>query len=107
MPRVETRSKEFVSANILKATVGTNGPRGGDSGHRGRTYFKLKDEASSDLRVSVNGQYYEEVDSLEIILGGDTELETFIDSLEFAVKTLKEQSAENNGDITRDSVDIE
>lgn len=40
---VETLTKEFLAANAISVEVGTNGFKGGDSGHGSRTYFKLKD----------------------------------------------------------------
>lgn len=86
--KVETYIKEITSANILQIEVGTNGQFGGDSGHGSRTYFKLKDIASTDLRVDGEDRMDDEV---EIILGGDCELETFIEALEYAVKVLKFQ----------------
>lgn len=90
-----TKIKEFTSANILKVEVGTTGYMGGDSGHGGRTYFSLTDEASTDIGIVVDGkEEYEHVDKLEIVLGGDTELATFIQALEFAVKELKDRSKE-------------
>ena len=35
--------------------------------------------------------YFSHVDSVEIVVGGDAEIETLIDSLRFIVKNLKEQ----------------
>ena len=92
--QIETESKELVNANILEVEVGTTGYRGGDSGHGGRTYIKLQDHSSTDIRVRVNcGEWHSLMSEgpLEIALGGDAELDTFIDALEFAVKTLKAQ----------------
>lgn len=90
---VPTKSKEFVDCNIIECEVGTTGHQGGDSGHGGRTYFKLQDLASTDIRVRVNNDEWIELMSegpIEIAFGGDCELDTFIDALEFAVETLKE-----------------
>lgn len=83
---VETETREFVSANILEVEVGTTGYCGGDTGHGCRTYFRLKDLSSTDIEV-----YFSEDEGLEIELGGDCELDTFIDCLEFAIAKLKEQ----------------
>lgn len=78
--------KEFVSANIFGAKVATNGYKGGDSGHGSRTYFSLSwDEATDiDVRVSDN--------KVEIMLGGDCELETFIDALKWSGNSLSMMS---------------
>jgi len=90
---IETQTVELTSANILEIEVGTNGYCGGDTGHGSRTYFRLKDLASTDMEIKIiTGDYGD--DGVEIILGGDTELSTFIGALEFAAKVLKEQSKE-------------
>ena len=82
---VPIKRKEIVDCNILRVEAGTTGHKGGDTGHGGRTYFSITDEASTDMEVNVfdNG--------FEVMLGGDTELDTMIEALEFIVKTLKEK----------------
>lgn len=82
---ITTFQQEIVHANILEVEVGTNGPHGGDTGNGGRSYFRLTDLGGTDMTVSTN----ERGDSVEIELGGDAELYTFIQALEFAVKILK------------------
>lgn len=86
---VQTWIAEFLNANVLQVEVGTTGYCGGDYGHGGRTFFKIKDEGGTALYV--NG---EEAGEVEIVLGGDAELTTFIQSLEFALEVLKEQAEE-------------
>lgn len=88
---VPTKVSELVSANIVKVKAGTTGYRGGDSGHGGRTVFKLTNLGGTDMRVSINGSGYFGSDEVGIAFGGDCELDTFIQSLEFALQTLKEQ----------------
>ena len=91
IPTVKT---EIISANILEVEVGTNGPQGGDSGHGCRTYFKLQDHSSTDMRVRINNGEWVGLMSegpVEIAFGGDCELYAFIEALDFAVKTLKKQ----------------
>lgn len=95
----ETLKCEFDSCNILEVEVGTTGYMGGDTGHGGRTYLRIKDLASTDLRCRVISEgrmnrfdKAAEVSQIEVILGGDTEMETFIEALDFAVKTLKQQA---------------
>ena len=41
-----TYTRDVVSANILEVEAGTTGYQGGDSGHGGRTYFRIEDAAS-------------------------------------------------------------
>jgi len=76
------------SCNCLQIQVGTNCPMGGDSGHGGRTVLRLTDEAGTDLRCGINGGRAEPVDSIEIVLGGDSEHDTFIEVLAFALSVL-------------------
>lgn len=91
---VKTVKAEIVDANILEVEVGTTGHMGGDSGHGGRTYLRLQDNASTDMKVRVNDGDWIDLMSegpLEIALGGDAELDTFIMALEYAVRMLKGQ----------------
>jgi len=89
-------SKEITSCNILKCSVETNCPQGGDSGHGGRTKFILENLASTDMSILVHGDALEP-DKIEIMFGGDSECETFIEALQFAQQTLK-QIVKNNMD---------
>ena len=93
-------SREITSANILSVEAGTTGYMGGDTGHGGRTYFCIKNCGGTDIRVRliVNGQPIGDgehaengwIDGFEVILGGDTELETIIRALKFIVKVLED-----------------
>ena len=106
--QVLTAINELTDCNILTVEAGTNGRQGGDTGHGGRTYLRITNDASTDLncRTAVgrhekdaNGQYHYcldttdhgHVDQIEIMLGGDSELDTFIDALEFAADVLRKQ----------------
>jgi len=83
----------FESCNILKVQAGTNCPMGGDSGHGGRTVLRIMDMGGSDIRVGINGAAAEPVQSIEIVLGGDCEHDTFVDALDFALRVLSPRSA--------------
>lgn len=87
---VETIKKEIDSCNIIEVEVGTTGYCGGDTGHGGRTYFKLKDLGCTDMRLRIE-QTGNHADEIEIILGGDCEMETFVEALEFAAENLRER----------------
>ena len=100
---IETKQEGFVSCNILSCTVGTNGYCGGDSGHGSRTYLKIEDGAATDIECRVTKNEYSG-DTIEIVLGGDTELYTFIEALEFAVTSLKIQSKEPYEDIIDEGI---
>lgn len=78
---------DFAGANILQVCAGTNGYKGGDSGHGSRTLFSLRDIAGSDIEIT---PLYKGV---EISLGGDSELLTLIEALKFAVSVLEEQAS--------------
>ena len=85
--KIETIKADFMNANMLGVEVGTTTPCGGDSGHGGRTYLKIEDLGSTDLR-GINNK---ETDVIEIIVGGDTEADTLISALKFAVRELEAQ----------------
>ena len=94
---IGTCTKEIVSANILEVEAGTTDYKGGDSGHGCRSYFRIKDLASTDMRVnssndSIHGSY------VEVTLGGDTELYTMIEALRFIADVL------DNGETTKESI---
>jgi hypothetical protein len=86
---VKTIKREFVSANILRITVGTNCPQGGDAGHGGRTIVVLEDTGSTDMRCA------QLPGGVELVFGGDAECETLISALEFAAETLRNMQTEN------------
>ena len=88
---VPTEYKECVSCNVLGVKSGTTGYKGGDSGHGGRTVFKIEDLSSTDLMVSINGSGYFSAKEVGIAFGGDSELSTFIQALEFTLETYKSQ----------------
>lgn len=90
---ITTYSRDVVSANILEVEAGTTGYRGGDTGHGGRTYFKIKDAASTDMDINVLRDRYG-CTGFEVTLGGDCELETMIRALKFITKVLEEESQE-------------
>lgn len=95
---VPTKKKTFTDCNVIECEVGTTGHKGGDSGHGGRTYFKLRDLGSTDMRVGVKewcapAFSHNDAEAVVIAFGGDSELDTFIDALEFAVSTLKEMKS--------------
>ena len=88
-----TYTRDVVSANILEVEAGTTGYQGGDSGHGGRTYFRIEDAASTDMEVRSYVNKYG-CPGFEVFLGGDCELETMIRALKFITKVLEEEAAE-------------
>lgn len=85
-------SREIINANILEVAAGTTGFCGGDSGHGCRTFIRIRDLGGTDLRAYVKpSRYaYDKAEEVEIVLGGDTELETIIEGLEFILQALKD-----------------
>ena len=79
--------KEIIDANSLYVEVGTTGFQGGDTGHGGRTFFLLHNAASTDIEIESPFP-----DRVAFCLGGDSELRTFIEALEFAADTLRKQA---------------
>lgn len=96
--KIQTRKKSIEDCNMLSVEVGTTGPQGGDTGHGGRTYFRISNDGGTDMRcivVTTKGKRYEfdnavDVDQIEIMFGGDSELDTFISALDFASEKLRE-----------------
>ena len=89
---VTTYTRDIFSANVLSVEAGTNGFQGGDSGHGSRTYFRITDCGSTDIRVKTQG--YDGDEGFEVTLGGDCELETIIRALKFITKVLEDQAKE-------------
>lgn len=92
----------FVNANatsapgivdILEVEAGTTGYCGSDTGHGGRTYFRIQDAACTDMEIH---SYTTRCGSngFEVYLGGDCELETMIRALKFITKVLEDESKE-------------
>lgn len=100
---IKTCRREIASCNIIEAEVGTTGHMGGDTGHGGRTYLKIHDVSSTDMRCRVKGYCEDEgryvnleIDDASIVelsFGGDTELDTFYDALCFAVEVLGRETS--------------
>ena len=88
---ITTYTRDVVSANILTVEAGTTGYMGGDSGHGSRTYLRVKDLASTDIRCNVEKDKFG-CKSIEIILGGDAELETMKEALRWMLSVLETQS---------------
>jgi len=80
---------EISSCNILRVAAGTNGLKGGDSGHGSRTIIEIEDMGGTNINFKITPKLGNGL--LEIRLGGDTELETIIQAFEFIVRTLKRQ----------------
>jgi len=90
---VKTSKKTFTSANILTVEVGTNTPMGGDAGHGGKTIFRIVNEGATAWTLKLKDQYgndheVEDVNEVTIELYGDTEADTFVNALLFAVTEL-------------------
>jgi len=85
---IRTSHKTITSANILEVEFGTNCPRGGDAGHGGVTIFRLKNFAGTDCEIRYGGKIIGELSGgdLELVLYGDTECETFMKALRFAIQ---------------------
>ena len=85
----ELHSSEFGIFNTLGVTIATNDYQGGDSGHGGRTYICFEDLCSTDIDAVVS--YGQDTNAkVEIMLGGDSELDSMIDALRWAADTLED-----------------
>jgi hypothetical protein len=88
MPKIKLHTKTFEHFATLTASIGTNCPQGGDSGHGGRTVFRLLCEGGDmNVRTDLSPEL-QHVESIEIVFGGDAECAIFAEALEFALTTL-------------------
>ncbi len=90
---ISTYTREVISANLLEVEAGTTGYMGGDTGHGGRTYFRIEDSGGTDMNVHTYTDKYGST-GFEVFLGGDCELETIIRALKFITKVLEDESKE-------------
>lgn len=91
---ITTYSRDIYSANILEVEAGSTGYMGGDSGHGGRTYFRINDLGGTDIDVKVKRDHFGDTEGFEVLLGGDCELETMIRALKFITKVLEDAAEE-------------
>ena len=99
---IKTYGQVITSCNELGVEVGTTGLMGGDTGHGGRTYFKVYDSTDTDMRCHVKGysrdegRYMDvEIDNakfVELMFGGDTELSTFCEALRIGYEVLSREA---------------
>lgn len=88
--KITTYTRDVLGANDLEVEAGTNGYQGGDSGHGCRTYFRIQNAGSTNIEIrSIYGR--PDAEGLEVILGGDGELETIIRALKFITKVLEDE----------------
>lgn len=83
---------EITDACVMKVTAGTNGFKGGDSGHGSRTVVILEDEGSVDWGVIVDGVKHSAPRKITLSLGGDAELRSIIKALRFAANSLSKKA---------------
>lgn len=88
--KIDTFQREVFCCNVLEVEAGTNGYHGGDSGHGSRTYFRIADLGGTDMEVYTGEDKYGQT-YFEVMLGGDSELRTIIESLEFITQCLKDE----------------
>ena len=55
---IKTYKREITSCNIIEVEVGTTGHMGGDAGHGGRTYLKIRNLSSTDMRPKAYSDNY-------------------------------------------------
>lgn len=78
----------------MEIEAGTTGYCGGDSGHGGRTYFSIKDLGGTDLHAEADKDKFGSTHEVKILVGGDAELTTMIEALEFILQVLKDGADE-------------
>lgn len=78
---ISTYQRKITNCNILEVEAGTSGYRSGDSGHGGRTYFRISDLGGTDINARAKTDRWGKTGSIEVELGGDAELDTIIQAL--------------------------
>ncbi|WP_296448417.1 hypothetical protein [Rhodoferax sp. UBA5149] len=105
---IKTTSQTIGGVSQLEVEAGTNGPKGGDSGSGSRTFVSIADGGGTVWNVTVvdedgNENTFESPTEIAITLGGDSELDTMIRALEFALTALRgtaEESTQKSRDTT-------
>lgn len=92
--KITTYTREVLGANDLEVEAGTNGYQGGDSGHGCRTYFRIQNAGNTDIEIHILRDCFGDTGGFEVILGGDSELETIIRALKFITKVLEDEISE-------------
>lgn len=87
---ITTWKREIWSAVAVEVEAGTNGPCGGDAGHGGRTYIRIKSLCEGACEVKTTRDKSGDVVSIEVEFGGDAELETAYKTSQFISKVLKD-----------------
>jgi len=88
---VDTKAS-FDDLTGLQFEAGTTGKKGGDWGHGSRVYLRL--EAGEGGFSRTPWEVTKDGEKLEIILGGDWEIEAVKKALRFMLQTLEEQTKE-------------
>lgn len=88
--------RNISSMNSLEVTAATNGYCGGDTGHGSRTFVQFRDLSGTDIKGLVAKDHIEN-SMIRILLGGDSELYTFIEALRFAADSLEALAEEAGG----------
>lgn len=81
---VPTVSNDDGVPEHIYARVGSTGRQGGDSGHGGRIFLRLACEGGDFRAEKTSG-------GVDLIVGGDWEMESFVKSLEFALSILQQK----------------
>ena len=82
--------QEIECANSIEIAAGTTGYKGGDSGHGCRTFIRICNLGGTDIRVKKLGDEYND-EGVEIVLGGDCELDSIIEACKFIADVLEHQ----------------
>ncbi len=94
---VQTLRKCLWDACGFEVEVGTNTPRGGDTGHGGVTVLVLRDLGGTDWKVEIGGEgsVARSPGELRIEFYGDAEARNLVKALHFAVRVLELQNETN------------
>lgn len=90
---ITTFTRDVYNCNVLEAEAGTTGYQGDGSFRSGRTYIRIEDAGCTDISVRLLTDNFGTT-GFEVVLCGDTELETMICALKFITKVLEDESKE-------------
>ncbi|MGP4076298.1 hypothetical protein [Halobacillus sp. K22] len=91
---MEWSKKDIELFNILNVEVGSTGYKGGDSGAGGKTILRLQNGGSTVWTLKYEDEYgstsvIEQPQVIEIEMKGDSEMQSFIEALEFTINELR------------------
>lgn len=96
----KTETEDGIEMDMIQAEIGcpalnvkvaTNGKQGGDSGHGGRTWIQIVEEENFDLIETWTINASDGSQGIDMLVGGDWELESLIKAFRFIADELEKR----------------